>query len=309
MIVGIDTSCYTTSLAIINESGQVFLDSRILLQVQPGEKGLRQSTAVFQHLQNLPKLIDQSFSGISVAAVAASVYPRPMPNSYLPVFKVGASFGETLSKLLGVPFIATSHQEGHIRAGFDSNYGFKDQDFLAWHISGGTTELLLVKPKKSGYSIEIAGGTSDLQVGQFVDRVGVALGLNFPAGPYLEKMALEARSYSQSLPVVTKGLTISFSGPATAALKLIDSGIDGPDLARGVFRCIGKSLLQVTTRAVNDYHINRVMLVGGVASNQIIRDYLVNEGSGLDVKYAFARKELSSDNAVGVGLIGYDSLN
>jgi N6-L-threonylcarbamoyladenine synthase len=306
MIVGIDTSCYTTSLAMIDDrTGDIIYDHRQLLRVELGNKGLRQSEAVFQHLKNLPELLAKNFNGIQVTAVAASTVPRPLAESYLPVFIVGASFGETIAKLLAVPFIKTSHQEGHIRSGVFKHPSLINQDFLTWHISGGTTELLLVKPKITGYTIQKIGGSSDLQVGQFVDRVGVALGESFPAGPQLEKLALQSNT-AESLPVVTQGLTLSFSGPDTAARRLIASGANGFDIARMVFNCISKSILKVTIQAIREFKTTQVLLVGGVASNQIIREYLNNEGLNNCIEFLFARKELSSDNAVGVGLIGFD---
>jgi N6-L-threonylcarbamoyladenine synthase len=307
MLVGIDTSCYTTSLAVIDPAtGNIIHDLRRLLQVKPGQRGLRQSEAVFQHLQNLPELMDESFGGVPVTALVASTVPRPVPGSYLPVFKTGSSFGMTLAKLLGVPFLETSHQEGHIRAGLVGQTDV-NKTFLAWHISGGTTELLLVHSKETGFQIEKIGGSSDLQVGQFVDRVGVALGSPFPAGPNLEKMALLSET-DESLPVVTQGLTTSFSGPDSAAERLIKSGINGNDLARQVFNCITRSLLRVTLLATKEFETHQVLMVGGVASNQIIRQNLQNEGLKSGIDFRFGRSELSSDNAVGVGFIGYDSL-
>lgn len=304
MIVGIDTSCYTTSIALINDDGSIINDRRLMLQVKPGRRGLRQSEAVFQHIQNLPRLVDDLRISMPVLAVAASTKPRPVPGSYLPVFKVGASFGATLARLTGVPFYETSHQEGHLRAGLFHGE-LPNKPFLAWHLSGGTTELLLVKAFSGGFNIEKIGGTSDLQVGQLVDRIGVALGAGFPAGKYLEELARQSRS-AASLPVVTKDLTISFSGPDSAGKRLLDSGIAPPELARRVFNCIGRSLIKVTMEAVRRYKVNQVLLAGGVASNELIRTALLEEASLRDLKIVFAPKELSGDNAVGVGLIGLD---
>lgn len=314
MILGIDTSCYTTSVALISETGVLCADKRILLQVKPGEKGLQQSAAVFQHLQNLPEVLE----GLQVEplhAITASVKPRPVDGSYLPVFKVGASFGEAASKLLKVPLITTSHQEGHIRAGLFGNTGVQTtfnagEPFLAWHLSGGTTELLLVKPLSkskgtAGYQIEKIGGSSDLQVGQFIDRVGVNLGLRFPAGPALEELAFRSDT-EKMLPISHQDLNLSFSGPAAAAERAVNSGHSGPDLARQVFNCICKGLLQVSLLAVKQYHINSILMVGGVASSRIVRERFANEGRKYGVRFEFGLKEFSGDNAVGVALIGYD---
>lgn len=302
MILAFDTSCYTTSVALIGFDGTIKADCRQVLQVKPGERGLQQSTAIFQHLGNLPRLLG-SCRPSSLVAVAAATVPRPVEGSYLPVFKVAASFGESVARLAGVPFIETSHQEGHIRAGL---YGqaLNGDPFLAWHISGGTTELLYVTPKEAGFGIAKIGGSSDLHAGQFVDRVGVALGTPFPAGPHLEKLAM-ASSTERSLPVVTDGLTLSFSGPESAAQRLVGS-VPPADLARQVFHCIGRSLWNVTRKAAEQYRVRQVLMVGGVASSRLVKAYLTEREAEADIRFAFARPELASDNAVGVGLIGYD---
>ncbi|HYH03369.1 MAG TPA: O-sialoglycoprotein endopeptidase [Bacillota bacterium] len=309
MIVGIDTSCYTTSIALVDRTGAILLDSRKLLQVKSGQKGLRQSEAVFQHVQNLPQLLKNAGNLPAITAVIASTIPRPAEGSYLPVFNVGAAFGETLAQLCGVPFLHTSHQEGHIRAGL---YGqtIPEGPFLTWHISGGTSELLLVKPDQNGFVIDKLGGSTDLHVGQFVDRVGVALGAPFPAGPFLEELALQAQPpIKPLLPVAVEGLAISFSGPASAAERLLHQGVIGSELAWGVFYSISRSLWKVTVLAAKEYHLNRVLLVGGVASNSLIRDFLTVEGEKHGIEVILGPVKLSSDNAVGAALIGYDRLN
>mgnify|MGYP001467762625 CR=1 FL=1 len=306
MIVGIDTSCYTTSVAIIGAGGVLLNEHRLMLQVKPGERGLRQSEAVFQHIQNLPHITGQLQAAVPIRAIAASVRPRPVDGSYLPVFKVGASMGESLAHLLGVPFIATSHQEGHIRAGF-FDQEVPEGNFLAWHLSGGTTELLFVKATAEGFNIEKVGGSSDLQVGQFVDRIGVALGARFPAGAFLERVADQSES-SESLPVVTEDLTISFSGPESAGRRLLSLGISSQELARRVFNCISQSLINVTLEAVKRFQVDLVLFTGGVAANGLIRTALLQEKRLQEVKLLFAPKGLSGDNGVGVGLIGWDLL-
>ena len=306
MIIGIDTSCYTTSMAVIGDNGILLDERRIMLRVKHGELGLRQSDAVFQHIQNLPRLTEEFQGGKPIRAVAASIRPRPVDGSYLPVFKVGACLGATLAQLLGVPLIETSHQEGHLRAGL-YNQTLPEDNFLAWHLSGGTTELLLAKATGKGFNIEKVGGSSDLQVGQFIDRMGVSLGGGFPAGVFLEGLAKQSAS-RESLPVMTKDLTISFSGPESAGRRLLNSPIPPPELARRVFNCISQALIGVTAEAVDRFRVDQVLFTGGVAANEIIRTELSQAKALQGVKLIFAPKGLSGDNAVGVGLIGWDVL-
>jgi N6-L-threonylcarbamoyladenine synthase len=223
--LGLDTSCYTTSAALVI-GGILAYDGRAPLQVSKGHVGLRQSEALFQHVRNLPRLIEAACDGArrescDIVAVAASAWPRRVEGSYMPVFLASAGYGRALAAALGVPFLETSHQEGHVAAARWSSGLKPDGGYLALHLSGGTTELLSVK---SRFQLELLGATDDLNAGQFVDRVGVALGLSFPAGPDLERLAGGGEPGRVSLPVAVRGLRVSFSGPCSAAMREIDSG-------------------------------------------------------------------------------------
>lgn len=192
-ILGIDTSCYTTSFAIVSLERQVIYNNQVLLEVKKGMHGLRQSNAIFKHLQNIPQ-ITHSLNGIvdpnDIVMISSSTRPRPLDDSYMPVFLVSEVFGRAISDILMVPFHSVSHQESHIAAGKFSAGGPRVDEFLSIHFSGGTSELLHVSRCDSSYGIDIIGETQDLHAGQFVDRIGVAMGLKFPAGTQLEKLAV-----------------------------------------------------------------------------------------------------------------------
>lgn len=309
-ILGIDTSCYTTSLALV-DNGQLVGQRRKLLKVDSGQRGLQQSAAVFQHLQNLPELAEEIFleyKTIGIDAVCASTRPRPLIDSYMPVFTVSKSLGRSLAAALGVPFLETSHQEGHIMAGIWSGDGPQESDFLAVHLSGGTTEILKVSKDNQGadtFKIDLLGGSADLHAGQFVDRVGVALGLDFPAGPALEELARQSTG-EVKISSAVKDYQISFSGPETAAERLIRGNCPPPDVARAVEHCIASSLEKVLRRAVKEKGLKSVLIVGGVAANGYIKARLKErlEHPAVGAKLYFAETQLSSDNAVGVALIG-----
>ncbi len=324
MFLGIDTSCYTTSLAVVDSEGNLLSEARRLLVTPKGGRGLAQNEAVFQHINNLPELFAQISANLPVEklrGIAASVRPRPVEGSYMPVFRVARSYGESLSVILGVPFTCTSHQEGHLAAGLWSAQGPIDSEFLAVHLSGGTTELLRVaclpEPENANnvFDVSLMGGTSDLHAGQFVDRVGVALGMTFPAGPQLELLAREghesdANAALVSIPSSVKGYQISFSGPETQALRLIERNTPKYLVARAVEKCISTSLEKVIGKAVADTGIKEVLIVGGVSANRFIREKLsakLNQKSVGACLY-FAAPGLSSDNAVGTALIGLQKL-
>ena len=310
MFLGLDTSCYTTSVAVVDKDEKLLWNNRKLLSVPEGEKGLPQSEALFNHLKRLPQLLQdtgQLFCYSQIQAVCASTRPRPQEDSYMPVFTVSQSIGMIMATALGVPFIETSHQENHLRAGIWSG-GIPCGEFLALHVSGGTSELLRVYWEKGqGFKIDLLGGTNDLHAGQFIDRVGVNLNLPFPAGPHMEKMGLDSDKVLE-IPSWVKDYSISFSGPETAAQRLVTNGESPSNIARAVENCIAKTLEKLLLNAISKEKINNILLVGGVCANLHIKERLKKrlEHKAVGAKLYFAAPEYSSDNAVGTALIGMD---
>ena len=305
MILGIDTSCYTTSLAVVDENEKLLADYRQLLPVREGSRGLAQSEAFFTHVNQLPLLLAGVYGEISpssLTAICVSNKPRSLPDSYMPVFRAGESLAKVLSSSLNIPLYFTSHQDGHLAAAMWSLACTWDEPFLAVHISGGTTELLLARPQPGGFCLQIAGGC-DLAAGQFVDRVGVALGLPFPAGPHLEALALTAEGNKIKLPVAAQGTHISFSGPQSAAARLLAQGVEPKELAKAVFFNIGESLVRAVTVALRENNLSRVIFMGGVAANSLVQGY-IKERLANQAEVAFADKQYSGDNAVGTAVIG-----
>ncbi|HBT20442.1 MAG TPA: O-sialoglycoprotein endopeptidase [Peptococcaceae bacterium] len=308
--VGFDTSCYTTSTAVSNEQGKIVFDERISLQVPKGSKGLKQSDCVLQHVENLPKLIlklKEFIDWRKVVGIAASVKPRPLEDSHMPVFLVSKGMGTSLASVMQVPFLPLSHQEGHLMAGIYSSGFVPKSDFLAVHFSGGTSELLKVKCcKTGGFQIEILGQSEDLYAGQFIDRVGVNMGMSFPSGPELEKLAMLCSKDSKlRIPSSVKGYSFSFSGPESFAQRLINKGEHFPSIARAVEICIAKTIEKIVRRAVENYEIKDVLFIGGVMANQFIRSFLKKrlEHKAVGAKLHFCEPCYSTDNAVGIALL------
>lgn len=185
-----DTSCYTTSLAAVNEAFELCYEGRKILEVPEGARGLRQSDAFFQHIGNIELLMEQCMKSVdaaSIKCISVSSRPRRAAGSYMPVFLAGLHTARTIASLLGVPVIEVTHQESHIQAGLWSCGREIGGDFTAYHVSGGTTGLLRVN-KDGQLGITEIGGTSDLNAGQFIDRVGVSMGLRFPCGQEMDKL-------------------------------------------------------------------------------------------------------------------------
>lgn len=297
--LGLDTSNYKTSAA--GYDGQCGVNCGKLLDVAEGQLGLRQSDALFAHVKRLPEII-QSLKAAGnlddIRAVAASTRPRAVEGSYMPCFLAGESQGRVLAGVLDVPFFAVSHQQGHLAAALWSarRMDLFHQPYLAWHLSGGTTELLLVRPGKGVPDAGKIGGTADLSAGQLIDRTGKLLGLRFPAGMALDDLACRAGG---ATPFMAKqeGLTMSLSGLQNKAAELYHKNVPKEEVAAFTVYSVCEAVLRVTKRAQTEYPGLPVLFTGGVSSNSMLRR-MIPDG-------IFAAPEYSTDNAMGVAILGY----
>ncbi|MDO4921111.1 MAG: O-sialoglycoprotein endopeptidase [Phascolarctobacterium sp.] len=305
--LGLDTSCYTTSVAVLAEDGGLLGEARRILSVKPGRCGLQQSEMVFQHTRNLPELVESVLQGkdYELAAIGVSGYPRPLENSYMPAFLAGLSVARSLAALTGAKLEIISHQENHLEAGVWSAGGPWVQRFLLLHASGGTTDLLLAERQDNGRCrITQVGGSIDLHAGQFVDRVGVALGLQFPAGRALERVAAGAEARAE-LPVSVRKLNVSLSGPCTAALRALERGTDGAALALGVEYALGETFARLLRNGAAAYDVQDALLVGGVGSNQYIRQHVEAKLAKRGVRLWVPEGRFSCDNAAGCAALAW----
>lgn len=309
LFLGFDTSCYTSSAACIDLNG-ILRDERIVLSVADGERGLRQSDAVFQHTRNLEKIIPPLLESIdtkAVSAVGVSSCPSGRENSYMPVFLSGKMAASAVAAALGVPLHYFTHQQGHIRAALYGNEDLIGKKFVAFHLSGGTTDILEVTER---FEISRVGGSTDINAGQLVDRIGVKLGLHFPAGKSLEEIAARfalGSSCSCMLPSSVRGFNCSFSGIETKAAGFIDSGVAKEHIAIAIYDCIARTISKLIKNISLEREVDSFLLAGGVASSSILREMLAERLRGIDVNLFFAKTELASDNSVGIALLAMDS--
>lgn len=302
--IGIDTSNYTTSCALFEASeAKLYSNVKCLLGVKEGERGLRQSDAVFAHVKNLPSVTAEALSEIepeSLAAVGVSVSPRDNEGSYMPCFLTGEAAAASLANAVKRPLHRFSHQAGHVMAAIYSS-GSPDllmSEHLAFHVSGGTTELLSVKPRGVGFDIEKLGGTLDLNAGQAIDRIGVLMGLKFPCGPALEALALANTEPLPKPKLSVNGCECNLSGLENKAQKLLSEGKSREYTAAFVLDFVARTLIELTKNALDGRNIP-VLYAGGVMSNSIIKDMIKKRG--FDAR--FALPAFSSDNAVGTALL------
>ena len=305
LFVGVDTSNYTTSLAVCSAEGEIIANLKAPLPVKVGECGLRQSDAVFAHVRNIPLLMPQLreiLRGAEVLAIGCSATPRKAEGSYMPCFLAGRAVAETLSAGLDAPLFETAHQDGHVMAALYSAgcaETLTQAPFAAFHVSGGTTEMLYAEPSDDGFALQLIGETNDLNAGQAIDRVGVMMGLQFPCGKEIESLAA---GFSGKLPkplVSVKEGRCNLSGLQNLAEKLWRESGDRSAVSAFVLAFIGETLKRMTDHIDATYSRELpIIYAGGVMSNRYLQSVL----SKRENTY-FAEPQFSADNAAGVALL------
>lgn len=304
--LGIDTSNYTTSVALYNSEENKIIQAKKLLPVKEGQLGLRQSDAVFHHTKQLPEIIEELYSNNisrNPICVSASVRPRNTEGSYMPCFLCGEGFARSYSAVQGIPFYSTSHQIGHILSALYSAdcLDLINRKFMAFHVSGGTTDCLLCEPDKENIlNVSMISSSLDLKAGQAVDRTGVMLGLKFPCGCELEKLALKSDKKFKVKPVL-KNLDCCLSGVENKCRSMLENGVSKEDISRYCLEFIGETVILMTERAMAEYGQMPIVYAGGVMSDVIIKDMILERYS---TAY-FAEPQFSCDNASGVAIYGF----
>ena len=300
-IIGIDTSNYTTSIACFDGASGV--NCSRLLPVKPGELGLRQSDAVFSHTKSLPELSGRLFShirGMEIEAVGVSTRPRAVEGSYMPCFLVGYSHAKLLSDAFHVPLVEVSHQQGHVAAALWSGgrLDLMDSPHLAWHLSGGTTELLLVEPDGKNVHCTKIGGTTDISAGQLIDRTGQLLGLPFPSGKHLDELSAQAKN-RDVLSVKCDACSFSLSGVQNKVQQYYEKNADPSETAAYALRCVAKAVYRASEQALQRFPGLEIVFSGGVASNSLLRSVMQ------PLSPVFAQPQFSTDNAMGVAILAH----
>lgn len=278
-------------MAAVDETGKIVFDNRIPLVVPEGKKGLRQSDMVFAHIKNI--------SGVSqyaenLTAVAASTRPRPVDGSYMPVFVVAENVGRVVADTCGAKFYALTHQHGHIGAAL-IDMDISDGEYLAMHVSGGTTEILRFSLERGiANDISVIGGTLDISAGQLIDRVAQKLGLPFPGGAHIEQLAKKGKPFLVKTSV--SGMNANFSGAEAILFRSMEIEAK-EDIASSTLDAAAKTLRKMAENAVNETGIKTVVFMGGVMRNLYIRSYIADSKI---INAKFAHVELSSDNACGL---------
>lgn len=302
LFAGFDTSNYTTSAALYDsESGKV-RHVKKLLPVKQGSLGLKQSDAVFHHVRQLPQLIEELYQSMDqpLTAVGVSTRPRSMDGSYMPCFLVGELAAQAVCSTAKVPKYEFSHQQGHVAAALYScgRLDLLEQEFIAFHFSGGTTECVLVRPDKENIlSTEIIAESLDLKCGQVIDRVGTMLGLPFPSGKYLDELSQQSTKTYKIKPTF-KDNNVCVSGVENQCKKRIEQGEAPEDVAKFCLESVCAIVETMIRHNLEQYPGLPLIYSGGVMSNSLIRARVTEKFGG-----SFAAPEFSSDNAAGIAVL------
>ena len=308
--LGIDTSNYTTSFAICDSNGRIIANIKKILDVKEGERGLRQSDAVFSHIKNIPELskqLSEYLADAQVAGIGVSVTPRDVEDSYMPCFLAGKAVAYALAATHNAPVYEYSHQSGHIMAAlYSSNHATEilKGDFVAFHVSGGTTEAVYVHPEEGKFDIKIIADTADISAGQAIDRAGVMMGLKFPCGKEMENLAIEFNGKLPYCKICVNNGKCNLSGLENKAAKLFEETNDKSLVSAYVFDFVGKTLTKLTKDIREAYPDIPIIYAGGVMSNKILQNTL----SAFDNTY-YATPEFSADNAAGVAILAQKAHN
>ena len=301
--VGFDTSNYTTSCAVCDAEGKILANIRIPLPVKAGERGLRQSDAVFEHVRNLPVAIQELRACLlekTVLAVGVSDRPRRAEGSYMPCFLSGVAAAESLAAPENLPVFRFAHQEGHIMAALHSAGAehLLSGAFVAFHVSGGTTDVVRVLPREVGFDVSLLGESADLHAGQAIDRIGVLMGLQFPCGREMERLAATNQKRLPPIRVSVKGTSCHLSGLENLAAKLWAETKDAAYVSAFVLEFLAKTLEKMTAGVDLDFPGIPIVYAGGVMSNSFLQGRLAKRGNTY-----FAAPEFSADNAAGIALL------
>jgi N6-L-threonylcarbamoyladenine synthase len=301
LYLGIDTSNYTTSTALYDSQNGCVYQQKKLLCVKDGQKGLRQSEALFQHVRELPDLMDKLFENKkSISAVGFSSRPRRCEGSYMPCFLAGCEAARCISAASGIPRFEFSHQEGHIAAALYSigRLDLLKKRFIGFHVSGGTTDVVLFSSSDNlDFYIQPIATSLDLKAGQAIDRVGLMLGLKFPAGKELEKLALQSKR-NFKIHSCLKGCDCCLSGLENICADMLKANEPPCDIARFCIDFIKITLDHMAAAALDKFGQLPLLFAGGVMSNSIIREYMTEKYGAL-----FAHPDFSCDNAAGIAVL------
>ena len=314
-VLAIETSCDETSVSIVSNIGDTFkIHSNIIAsQIEDHSKwgGVVPELAARKHLESLPFVLDKALEESKIKIEEVDYIASTVAPGLVGCLRVGSITARSLCMLHSKPFLGIHHLEGHLSSIlFSKNYPKKS--FLTLLVSGGHTELIKVEENRQ---MQILGKSFDDAAGEAFDKVGRLLGLGYPGGPAIEKIARNGNPFKYKLPkckISDKNggflkYDFSFSGLKTAVLRLVEKiNIDDreetvTDIAASFERVVAEVLVERTINCAQDYGLADVVVVGGVAANNTLRKMMISEANKKSIKVHLAPLNLCTDNAAMIG--------
>ena len=304
IILGIESSCDETSVAIV-KNGREVLSNVINTQISIHELygGVVPEIASRNHVENISPVMKEALKEANVKIDDVDGIACTYGPGLVGALLVGVSYAKALSYAANKPLIGVNHIQGHIAANYIT-YKDLEPPFLTLLISGGNTQLVLVKDYTK---FEILGKTRDDAVGEAFDKIARVIGLGYPGGPKMDKLAQEGTPNIVLPKVHIDGLDFSFSGLKTAIINLHHKtpDINKADLAASFEKDVAEILLENTKKAVKETNINKIALAGGVSANSYIRKAFKELEEKENIKVYYPELKLCTDNAAMIASAGY----
>lgn len=304
IILGIESSCDETSVAIV-KNGREVLSNVINTQISIHELygGVVPEIASRNHVENISPVMKEALKEANIKIDDVDGIACTYGPGLVGALLVGVSYAKALSYAANKPLIGVNHIQGHIAANYIT-YKDLQPPFLTLLISGGNTQLVLVKDYTE---FEILGKTRDDAVGEAFDKIARVIGLGYPGGPKMDKLAQEGTPNIVLPKVHIDGLDFSFSGLKTAIINLHHKtpDINKADLAASFEKDVAEILLENTKKAVKETNINKIALAGGVSANSYIRKAFKELEEKENIKVYYPELKLCTDNAAMIASAGY----
>jgi len=304
IILGIESSCDETSVAVV-KNGREVLSNVINTQISIHELygGVVPEIASRNHVENISPVMKEALKEANIKIDDVDGIACTYGPGLVGALLVGVSYAKALSYAANKPLIGVNHIQGHIAANYIT-YKDLEPPFLTLLISGGNTQLVLVKDYTK---FEILGKTRDDAVGEAFDKIARVIGLGYPGGPKMDKLAQEGTPNIVLPKVHIDGLDFSFSGLKTAIINLHHKtpDINKADLAASFEKDVAEILLENTKKAVKETNINKIALAGGVSANSYIRKAFKELEEKEDIKVYYPELKLCTDNAAMIASAGY----
>ena len=304
LVLGIESSCDETSVAVVKNGREVLsnvIDTQIKIHEQFG--GVVPEIASRNHIEAISRVTKLALEQANVKLEDIDVIAPTYGPGLVGALLVGVSYGRGLSYALNKPLVGVNHLEGHISANYITHPDL-EPPFLCMLTSGGNTQIVYVKDY---CDMEVLGRTRDDAIGEAFDKVARVIGLTYPGGPKIDKLAEQGKATINFPKTHFENLDFSFSGIKTAVINLHHKNpeVNKADLCMSFEKAVTEVLTENIEKAIKQTGIKKVVLAGGVSANTHIREEFEKLGQKLNVQIYKPDLKLCTDNAAMIGSAGY----